>query len=44
MQRADHGKPVIVSELIYQLQNLLLMPQVESGGGFVKQQHRGVLA
>ena len=43
MQRRDHGEPVGEPEPVDELQHLLLVAEVEGGGGLVEQEHGGLL-
>ena len=40
---ADHRQVQVVAEAVHQLEDLLLVADVQAGGGLVQQQHRGLL-
>ena len=43
MQGRDHGETALTAQGIHQLEHVLLMAEVESGGGLVEEQHIGLL-
>ena len=40
----DHGQPVLETEIVDQIQDLLLMAHVQRGGGLIEEQHLGLLS